>query len=294
MAQGNVPALTLRQHLARLAQIIGNTSREVYSIRRMPKQERVTAAHRMGKKLHEWRASLPPHLGTIRPATLMPSFRRQATALKLAYSHAIMHANRPFLLESVTDEGEAAALQDRVAECLSAAKVALETVDTMASDGTLFHAFWWTNYVTFCALAVVYVWEIQQGASESAQDRTNEQAMGKLFHLAERCQSRLARVTAVDSPTRRYSVILEELRLEAKTLSARNLSSGQARDEELTSCAYPRPHPLDNPEGLDLGNILPGQGEPSFYSMPNPLEQWETTDWLDLDSSVRHAFDICL
>ncbi|EFQ33768.1 fungal specific transcription factor domain-containing protein [Colletotrichum graminicola M1.001] len=278
---------------AKLAQLIDGISREVYAIKHIPKHDRLMAAHEYGQALHRWRKSLPHHLGTVRPMSLIPSFRRQNTALKLAYCHAIMHANRPFLLGmGASQSKQGSALEDSVDECINAAKVALETVDGMASDGTLFHAFWWTPYVTFCALAVVYVWEIQRGRKDGENG---------LFELADRCQNHLTEATAAESPGRRYSVILEELRQEAKYHSNVPVGRDQRHATEQTdrgggaqsvqmdddnnndnnnnSARHPAPP-------ADMGEVFQQQG---FESMTNLLSGWETTDWLDLDSSV-HQF----
>ncbi|GJC78670.1 activator of stress genes 1 [Colletotrichum liriopes] len=269
---------------AKLAQLIDGISRDVYSIKHIPKHDRLMAAHRYGQALHQWRESLPHHLGTVRPMSLIPSFRRQNTALKLAYCHAIMHANRPFLLGTgASKSNQRSALEDSVDECINAAKVALETVDGMASDGTLFHAFWWTPYVTFCALAVVYVWEIQRGRKDGENG---------LFELADRCQNHLTEATAAESPGRRYSVILEELRQEAKHHSV-GLSARDQRpvtdQADRDGCAEPMQ--LDDNSRApappaDMGEVFQQQG---FEGMTNLLSSWETTDWLDLDSSV-HQF----
>ncbi|KAJ0160201.1 Activator of stress [Colletotrichum tanaceti] len=271
---------------AKLAQLIDGISREVYSIKHIPKHDRLMAAHRYGQALHQWRESLPHHLGTVRPMSLIPSFRRQNTALKLAYCHAIMHANRPFLLGTGASNrsNRRSALGDSVDECINAAKIALETVDGMASDGTLFHAFWWTPYVTFCALAVVYVWEIQRGRDDGQEG---------LFELAERCQNHLTDATAAESPGRRYSVILEELRQEAKSHSAGPSGRDQrpATEQPAERRGGAEPTRLDDAPRhpappADMGEVFQ---QPGFEGMTSLFSSWETTDWLDLDSSV-HQF----
>lgn len=251
----------------------------------MPKSERLAAARNFGSKLYSWREALPPHLGTIRPLSLIPCFRRQAMALKLAYAHAIMHANRPFLLGG--DGGQQSAqLEDSVMDCINAAKMALETVDSIVGDGSLFHAFWWMPYVTFCALAVVYVWEIQHKANgESLSDDPS------LLDLAERCQSHLAKATAADSPSRRYSIILEELRLEAKQGSAQAfLAQYQALTDNNAGVSGGMQHD-DTAMPSDLTQVFPNQhqGDTHLAGMPNPLNEWQATDWLDLDSSVCYS-----
>ncbi|KAF6792049.1 fungal specific transcription factor domain-containing protein [Colletotrichum sojae] len=296
----------------KIAQIIGNISREVYSIKAISEQERVAAAHRLSEKVHEWRASLPPHLGSIRPSMLIPSFRRQATVLKLAYSHAIMHANRLFLLGSGSSSG--GETQTQTLECTNAARTVLETVDGMASEGPIFHAFWWTQYVTFCALLVTYVWDIQQkrrGVALGAEDRARH---AKLMDLAARCQTHLAHATASNSPSRRYAIILEEFRTEGLGQVSRKGTGAPSQASRATSSrttavpsaadAAPVPVALQ-PRGNGAVNTmsdgfafntayadgsgavdLMGQGDAGGLLGPNLLDEWQTTDWLDLDSSA--------
>ncbi|KAM0534148.1 hypothetical protein D7B24_004802 [Verticillium nonalfalfae] len=284
---------------AKLAQLIDRVSREVYSIKKTSKQERLESAHKFSRELHQWRESLPYHLGTLRPMSLIPSFRRQATALKLAYCHAIMHVNRPFILGTPGNngEGQPTPLEDSVAECINAAKTALETVDTMATDGTLFHALWWTPYVTFCALAVVYVWEIQQSRAAPEDDH----GLRPLIELAERCQNHLARATAPDSPSRRYSVIIEELRQEAQRQLARAPRLAQPATDAHPQ--QPEQHPSRNTGTIaamaNVGELNTDEqaGQQMFVSEGDAgfggvdlLDGWQTTDWLDLDSSAFGPF----
>lgn len=127
----------------KISQLIERTTKEVYSLKPTSTHERLEAARRCGEALHSWRDSLPPHLGNVRPLSLAPSFCREATALKLAYCHAIMHANRPFLLgadSTPAERGGPTPLDDSVEECLAAARTALETLESMERDGSLFYA----------------------------------------------------------------------------------------------------------------------------------------------------------
>lgn len=210
----------------------------------------------------------------------MPSFRRQAIALQLAYSHALIHINRPFLLSGAESEN--------VIECILAAKASLELVNRMAGDSTLFHSFWWTHYVIFCALAVVYVWEIQR-TTRSADERDN-QSFGEIFDLAERCRGHLKRASTGLSQNQRYSVILDELRSEAQRCRflRGNLSNpyqGGLHDAEAdtsTDIGFPF---LQDPGmfGSDPGAML------HKGIMPNVPDSFLFSDWQTLDSSVCMA-----
>ncbi|CAG7927676.1 unnamed protein product [Penicillium olsonii] len=259
---------------AKIARIIGTVSREVYSVNDLPHQHRLAAAHRLGQELHEWRASLPPHLGTVKPSTLMPSFRRQAIALQLAYFHALIHTNRPFLLSEAAPES--------VSECLSATKASLELVNRMASDSALLYSFWWTHYVIFCALAVVYVWEIQR--TTRSTNVVDEESLGPLFELAEKCRGHLNRASTDVSPNQRYSVILDELRSEALRCRLLRHNSHNIDPNGMQ-------HAEANP-AADFGSSMPNTNFVSDAhlleeeAMTNVLDGFLFSDWQTLDSSA--------
>ncbi|KAI6762490.1 hypothetical protein HG530_008470 [Fusarium avenaceum] len=238
-----------------------------------------TAANTLLRNVHEWHASLPVHLGSIRPSMLIPSYRRQATVLKLAHSHAIMHANRLFLLGS-----SSSGYESQINECIDAAKTVLQSVDHIAQEGPIFHAFWWTHYVTFCALMVTYAWEAQQ---RRAHGKVWEEkpATRRLLRLAERCQMHLANATESNSPSRRYAVILEELRTTASltcTSSLEQPSAIQMPHETTDSGSSITPN--------NTAGVIPGRELEGFDPMPpaehHLFDEWNTMDWLALDSSA--------
>jgi hypothetical protein len=306
---------------AKLAQALSTISHSVYSIQHLATSQRIASASRALADLHEWRAQLPPHLGTVRPSSLVPSFRRQATALRLAYHHAVLHATRPFLLlrtrhgrpkqrsddRTSNEGGERREGEAEITECISAASQLLSTFDGMAAaGGAVFHAFWWSSYVVFCALTVVYVWEIQQGSAPAGSTggrALDEQSgdMARLMDLAERCRGHLSRSTAASSPSRRYSIILEELRAEAQLQKGRAPVSARERYDDRPDGAIPLT------EASSMAGLLAAQeGQPadmqmslqptfayqqgndglSGEQMNGLLVGWQTSDWLDLDSSV--------
>jgi hypothetical protein len=279
---------------AKLAQIAERISREVYSIKAIPDHDRLVASHRLGAELRQWRASLPPLLGAVNPNSLIASYRRQATALKLSYYHAVMLAHRPFLLKNAfrNNEDLRALAKESLAECISAAQSVLEAVDRMAQDGRLFHAFWWTHYVCFCALVIVYVWAIQESNNESTINKRR-----KILDQAERCLNHLAQATASNSPSRKYSIILQELRGEAKRKTARpcqEQSIAPPVPGMNTASVFGNAHNAAQINNDPVQQIWqPLFGSPIDAATPglqNFLDDWQTTDWLHLDSSAFGPF----
>ena len=278
----------------KLARIVGRISHDLYPIIPLSETRRVEVTRSLGKELDAWQSSLPPFLSTVKPSSLVRSFRRQCIALRLAYDHAVMHLYRPFLLgkrESASDNSPTEIFrQQSIQLCIAAAQDALRTVDAFAHDGPLFHAFWWTHYITFCALTVVYVWNTQQPSNDiEGVDRQT------LMMLAEQCQVHLAQATAMNSPSRRYSIILEELRNDSR----KEFSPGVQEIHQMP--------PLD-PQTVTIGiTQLPSSN--TAVSMPytspnlaqtnvetaipqdprNPFMNWQTSDWLEIDASVSPA-----
>lgn len=272
----------------KLSRIVGRISHELYSIKVKPAEQRRDVTLGLGQELENWHANLPPFLSTVKPSTLIRSFRRQAIALKIAYCHAVMHLYRPFLLNHSTSQHHQASStmrSDAIRHCIVAAEKALRTVDSIAKEGPIFHAFWWTHYVTFCALAVVYVWKIQQ---EKPHDDIPGIVETRLFELAERCHVHLGQATAMNSPSRRYSVILEELRVEARAsnYAVTDTQSNQVgvqpdldlRPNDIHS-AINESNAIGQPIGGASGNSLAATFGDSFV-------HWQPSDWLDLDAFV--------
>ncbi|KAH8894006.1 hypothetical protein GQ53DRAFT_858570 [Thozetella sp. PMI_491] len=297
----HVVALVLH---AKLAQIIGVISRDVYSVKRLPKSQRISSAQNALAELHSWRASLPPHLGTVKPSTLIPIFRRQAIALNLAYAHAIIHVTRPFLLGRWGNSSrEKETVRSGIEECISAAKAALQTFDTMVTDGSLFHAFWWTSYVAFCALAVVYILDIQLNSTSNRDFSAIKPLLSSaVLELAEKCRGHLSSSTMTDTPSHRYSIILEGLRNGSKQqhgghsrppLDEPRLQTEPENDTQASNSTMLSTGLLEDNQFLFQKIFHPGEqldgSELDGMDMDPLVSGWQTTDWLELDASVCSA-----
>ncbi|KAI8629912.1 fungal-specific transcription factor domain-containing protein [Xylariaceae sp. FL1651] len=288
---------------AKIAFMMTEASRTVYSIRQISQQDRLAAANRLSKELQLWRASLPPHLGAIRPSSLILKFRRQATNLKIAECHAIMHINRSFLLGKITPGSE-----PQISEAILAASTVLETVDDIVVGyGTMFYAFWWTHYVTFCALAIIYVWEIQSRRVQLNLFADDTIDQGELLSLAEQCQNHLAKATASNSPSRRYAIILEKLRKEAirqnfPVADSKIAKRSQKNREAQISNEHDTPSVgtlsdeatafQSHLNGVDIRASSPEEAPDLQFNgiMDWSLHDWQSEDWINLDSMAFGTF----
>lgn len=180
-----------------------------------------------------------------------------------------MHAYRPFLLGSGTDD-------ESVAECIGAARMALETIDTMIKNtdrGLL--GFWGMPYVTYYSLTIIYVWLIQQRANNGGRLVSEDP---NLLDLTERCHAHLSRTTVDDSPSWRYSVILEEFRQEARR-------EGGGAPQPLPAALLQSTEGLYMPVGMEMQGMFTAE-TPQDENLMDTLYEWQPVDWIELDSSA--------
>jgi hypothetical protein len=136
----------------------------------------------------------------------------------------MIHVTRSFLLNDFTDLSRRPSdphpmVNAHVQKCISAAEDIMTLVDDLAHQNVFVQSFWFTHYVTFCAILVVYIHIIQQHRQATAPSPTvgspaDAEKLHSLFLLAETCQHYLAEATRKNCPSRRYSIILAELRKE--------------------------------------------------------------------------------
>ncbi|KAI4756150.1 hypothetical protein E4T52_09029 [Aureobasidium sp. EXF-3400] len=200
---------------AKLTRIVKEALKEQALSHPARDQHMIATAQRLGLEVEQWQKQLPLFLsGGIHPSSLVPIFRRQLTVLQIGCAHAVMIITRPLLSGQQT---EPALMQPHIEKCLSAAKFVLDSVLDLAIDNNLIPAFWNTQYVTFNALTIVYVWIMQrkQGRLSVVSTQYDEASM---FELAKSVQAHLARATNTNAPSLRYSIILEELQQELQCI----------------------------------------------------------------------------
>ncbi|TKA82449.1 hypothetical protein B0A49_00048 [Cryomyces minteri] len=284
---------------AQLARIIGEISKEVHTLRTVPEDEWIEATQKRTRDLQRWREQLPPILGAVRASSLIPIFQRQNTVLRLAYAHAIILANRPFLLSNFADLARRPGskhqkFRENIQECVKAAKMVVKVVNQIAEDGMLFQVFWFTQYISFCAVAVLYIYTIQQHQSEAiAMTPSTVEGDGEdCFDLAQRCQRSIAGATRQNSPSRRCSLILEELRLEVFRQVRRAGTGGLLLENRPVEAAADGSSSTQNQVLVDHfthlsdGSVFP-EDFGSFSAellAPEIVENWGMMGWAQLDS----------
>ncbi|KAJ0419446.1 hypothetical protein BJY00DRAFT_302185 [Aspergillus carlsbadensis] len=201
----------------RLGRILGEISRQFYTVNPICRDSPLEAAVRITSDLEKWKETTPPLFNSVRPTSLIPPLCRQSQVLQLAYCHAMIHATRAFLLNDFTDLSRRPTaphpmITAHVSKCLEAAEHVMKLVDSIAKQGTLIQSFWFTHHH-------------HRMSSAPEPSEIDSGRVRSLFSLAEICQQHLAEATRKNCPSRRYGIILEETRLEVhKQLGSRACS----------------------------------------------------------------------
>lgn len=180
---------------------------------------RIELAAKYSKDIREWRSGLSRFLDAdgLDGSILIPLYQRQRNVLNLAYYHAVLLIHRPFLLSNFaslsnidTRPGSVSNVSttQNILQCLEGAMGIVRIVDDLYNGRQIFRAFWFTQYYAFCAVVVLYIYRIQQHIVEPGKCEG-------YFTAGQKCQAQLSALSDTDCLSKRYCLVLEELRLEA-------------------------------------------------------------------------------
>ncbi|KAJ5701318.1 hypothetical protein N7488_008866 [Penicillium malachiteum] len=141
-----------------------------------------------------------------------------------------MFVTRPLLLWDCSDERQVTNLNTHLQSCVITARKTLELILDLAEKNEFFHSFWYTQYIAFNALSILYIYIINSckgriphewvfsGASNTAQAGPFLFDQMSFYKLAERTQHYLRQVTEKNALAWRYAVVLDALRSKFKSL----------------------------------------------------------------------------
>ncbi|KAK5112039.1 hypothetical protein LTR62_004573 [Meristemomyces frigidus] len=194
-----------------------------------------------------WQAQLPAVLsGIVQPSSLITIFRRQSMVLRLGHAHAVMLVTRSLLFHNSPFKSEFLAPLRR---CLEAAVTTLDIVNTWSDEATTFAAFWLTQYVTFNAISIIYVYAIQTQRG-LVKELESYFPPDDLTRRAALVQQHFVEVAELNAPSLRYNAVLEELQREAQLVSS-VVGRSQTPSSQTAPFAMPLP---------DLELSLPSEG----------------------------------
>ncbi|KAJ5156601.1 hypothetical protein N7492_009404 [Penicillium capsulatum] len=270
---------------AKLSRILAKASQELYSIRPIHKEDEMKSIQILMEQIQGWQADLPPLLGeSICPNSLISIFQRQSTVIRLARHHAVMFVTRPLLLWDFSQEPAADLAKHYLRSCIITARDTLALVLELVKEKLLFPAFWYTQYIAFNALSIVFIYliNVKNGRVPHSLAFPNTDDSGSsqvdkdvLYEMATSTQHYLSQATEMNALAWRYSLVLEVLRAEATVRSASESNNDDVQqraqlDHELGSAtlqaqvnAYPE---------LPLQHVfVPDQRPLSWEGLQNPV-----------------------
>ncbi|KAI1340164.1 fungal-specific transcription factor domain-containing protein [Xylariaceae sp. FL0016] len=204
----------------KLSRIIATILREVYGIRPPSLEGLSRLALKYTARLDDWRKDISYLLDHDGDSSfLIPVVVRQRDVLRVAFWHAQMLVYRPFLIKSFASltnystkrdnrpSSRTYDLQQNVQKCLEAAMGVVGLIDRLYSERLMYSTFFFIPYFGFSAAVILYVHAIQQRQSSPDTYLT-------AFQAAAKCQEQLETTSRQGSLTRRYGVVLQELRHE--------------------------------------------------------------------------------
>ncbi|KAF2793308.1 hypothetical protein K505DRAFT_325558 [Melanomma pulvis-pyrius CBS 109.77] len=251
---------------AKISRIVSRVLRDIYCIRPPSMSLRIEFAAKYSKDLGEWRANLARFLDAdvIDSSLLVPIYQRQRNVLNLAYYHSILLIQRPFLLTNFanlaninknSDQTTNIDTSQNIEDCLDAAMRIVGIVDDMFKRGGMFSAFWFSQYYGFCAVVVLYIARIQQHLLTPGQCKG-------YFDAGQKCQAQLSTISVTDCLSKRYCLVLEELRLEAARQTRPTTTSPSANMDGLSETGLQN---VSTSTGLSIPASTP-QNDASAYS----------------------------
>lgn len=298
--------------MSRLSRIISVILRDLYSIKPVSVSRRTALAAKHTSALKEWRKEISYFLDVtgISASFMKPIYQRQKNVLNFAYWHAMILTNRPFLLSNFarlqragphsSDAAQRSRTNPNVQECLQAAMNIVETVNGLFQADQMFRGYWvscnnklfldtrlvtnrhqFTLYFAFSAVVILYVYVIQLKASPVETYQTYLEA-------ADTCQKQISAIAEQGSLTRRYCLVLEELRNEALRQTT-GIGTMPLPDSFALADAIPTASAVGttSPSFAQLG--LAFNGDINWNASPSS-SMADITSWGHFDSLVSCAF----
>ena len=228
---------------AELAKLMGHNNDSLYPLQSLSEDQILTRTNEMVDALTDWCESLPSFLKP-KDKTLygQRTFERQNTVLKFAYAHVQILATRRCLLTDFTKFGQVTLSTRKdsravkpVQECVNGANTIIGACYELIQRGSLYQAFWFTQYISLVAISTLYVFLIQGARNALPAPVETFCSGGDAFDKARQCQLYLASIAPKGSQARRHHRLLDQLkaRVEKDFLKAKRLENPQRPPEVL-------------------------------------------------------------
>lgn len=262
---GNLEAFLAHASLARL---MARSSDILYPLQPLTEEQILQRSNELLDALEAWQQSLPNFLkpGT-KTLTGERMFERQNTVLKLAHAHMRILITRRCLLLDTSRLGHLVQVQSPpdlrttrpIENCVAGITTALDAVCVLIDRDSLFHCYWFTQYIALVAASTLYIFLIQGSRQALPAPMDTLIDVGQYFNKAKRCQNRLDSLAPPGSQAKRHHHLLHHLRCQVE----RDLAKIQRA--AATTTVNPT-MPMNNPgtqrvgwaeQGVDHANAAP-------------------------------------
>ncbi|KAJ5107636.1 hypothetical protein N7456_004311 [Penicillium angulare] len=281
---------------SKLSRILARASQDLYSIKPVERDQEIKSVKKLMTQISQWQSELPPiFTDRVCPSSLITIFRRQSTVIRLARFHAVMFVTRPLLLWDCSHEPDSAELIQFLQSCVTTARDTLEMVLDLVKDNQLFRAFWYTQYIAFNALSIIYIylihsskgriphnWVFSNVSSTTNAENVKVEKM-PLYELAEGTQHYLGQATDRNALAWRYALVLEVLKSESKS-QLHHEPCGEESQPTNRQHQAPEFSALLQPHSVGGGSPVDG-----FISEQGPVD-WENLQASILDSESNNDF----
>jgi hypothetical protein len=205
---------------AELAKLMGRNNDLLYPLHSLSEEDVFIRTTEMIGALDHWRDALPEFLKPREKTLAGPrTFERQNTVLKLAEAHLRILATRRCLLADFSRLGRTIAMESRdsralkpIQECVGGISTIIGTTYDLMQKGSLYQAFWFTQYISLVAISTLYVFLIQGAWNALPAPTETLHDVQVYFEKAKECQRRLAAIAPEGSQARRHHKLLDHLK----------------------------------------------------------------------------------
>ncbi|KAF4467043.1 Glyoxylate reductase [Fusarium albosuccineum] len=251
----------------KLARILSSIMRRLYGIRALDRQTRYRTMAELGAQVEDWKTGLPAFLNPekVDSRLLLPLFQRQSNLLSLASGHCLILLYRPCLFNDYSRRRDDQETKANIQKCLDAAMTIVTVIDYMSEAKQFYASSWFSHYQAFCAVVVLYTFTIRSRLDDGS-------TWQEYFKAAERCQSLITNIARADSLAQRFSVIMEEYRLEVLR---------QIQHNPVSLPTMPTRNPYQQQQSDSVTNSRTLQEESSsMVPLPTAMFQSDASSWL--------------
>lgn len=266
---------------ASLAKLMAKSSDRLYPLHPLTEEQVLDSSNELLDELESWKQSLPKFL---RPGSKILTgdrmFERQNTVLKLAHAHLRILMSRRCLLSDTCRLGHLVHTQSPpdlrttrpIQECVAGITTVLDAGTALMEHDSLFHCFWFTQYIALVAASTLYIFLVQGARHALPASMDSFIDVELYFDKAKKCQSRLDALAPPGSQAKRHYQLLDHLKCRVE----RDLAAGRATATSVDPLAVDTrniQHDINSQESTEHPSVSHGPTRPEIVAPSANMQQ---------------------